>query len=170
MIRRWFALVIVIATALGPVDIASASDFAATLQVRSPAGKASGVEIDTEDVSSQPARRPALHVKVGQRLCATWSVTCTAKEKIENILVHFYVAGEKVAGQSEAPDLSKPNVAVEGAVMMDFDPKDQASATMPFALGTPGAYRVQVEALDQGPKHEPQCAATLDLVVEGGEP
>jgi hypothetical protein len=111
-----------------------------------------------------------LRVKAGQRLIATWKVTCTAKRKITNMLVHFYVAGEKAAGQKEAPDLRKPNVAVESAVTMDFDPKDQASATMPFALDAPGAYRVQVETLDQGPKHEHEHAATLDIVVEGGGP
>ena len=169
MMRKWFVLVIVIATALGAAGVAAASDFTATLQVRSSAGKARGVETDTENISSRLARRPVLHVKVGQRLCATWKVTCTAKQKITNMLVHFYVAGEKAAGQREAPDLSKPNVAVEGALTMDFDPKDQASATIPFALDTPGAYRVQVETLDQGPNHEPEHAATLDIVVEGGE-
>jgi len=158
-----------LAVAAFSAGVASASDFAATLQVQSPAGKASGVETDVGDVSSRLAQRPVLRVKARQRLRATWTVTCTAKGKISDVLVHFYVAGEKAAGRREAPDLSKPNVAVEGAVMMDFDPKDQASATIPFALETPGAYRVQVEMLDQGPKHEQRHAATLDIVVEGGE-
>jgi hypothetical protein len=163
-------LAVLMAAALGAGGAAPASDFSAALQVRSPGGKATGVEIDAGGVSSRLARRPVLRVKVGQRLRATWKVTCTAKGKIANMLVHFYVAGEKAAGQKEAPDLRKPNVAVESAVTMDFDPKDQASATMPFALDAPGAYRVQVETLDQGPKHEHEHAATLDIVVEGGGP
>lgn len=170
MTGRWAMLVIAVAAALAAAGAAPAADFAMTLQVQSPQGKATGVETDTGDVSSELAQRPVLRVKAGQQLRATWKVTSTAQRKIADVLVHFYVAGETAAGQKDAPDLSKPNVAVESAVTMDFDPKDHVSATMPFALDAPGAYRVQIETLDQGAEHEHECASTLDVVVEGGEP
>lgn len=65
MTGRWLMPLVVIATALGALGAAPALDFSAALVVRSPGGKATGVEFDAGDVSSRLADRPVLHVKAG---------------------------------------------------------------------------------------------------------
>lgn len=174
MMRTMLAAMILTATAAS----ASASDFKATLTVRATlpgaAAKSTavhGVEFDAADVSSRLIKRPVMHVKVGERLTAKWAIKYVGKTKLTNMIVHFYVAGEQEAGQMLAPDLQESNVAVESAVTMDFESGDGASATMPFALDKPGAYRVQIEVIDQTSDgtHKHDHAATLDIVVDRSE-
>ncbi|MBI1367625.1 MAG: hypothetical protein GC162_03110 [Planctomycetes bacterium] len=146
--------------------LARADEFKAQLDLSAGDARQSGVEADGAKLADPLVPRPVLHLKVGQLAAAHWKVSCISDQKIPNMLVHFYIAGEDHVGDRTEPDLSKKNVAVESAVSMDFEPGDATSADMPFRIDEPGAYRVQIETLDAARQHQHEHASVMDIIVE----
>jgi hypothetical protein len=114
--------------------------------------------------------RPVLKVKAGQAIKIQWSLTNVYPHKtLENVVVHFYVAKEKTAGQKPTPDLAvEDNVVFESAFEMDFKPGAKAGARNTLKIDKPGAYLIRVESRQTGSDHE--HFAAVDLVVEEAKP
>ena len=114
--------------------------------------------------------RPVLKVKAGQPIKIQWSLTNVYPNKtLPNVVVHFYVAKEKAAGQKPTPDLGvEDNVVLETAFEMDFKPGAKAGARNAFRIDKPGAYLVRVESRQTQSDHE--HFAAVDLIVEEAKP
>jgi len=144
-----------------------ADQFKMTLHVQAGQQKQDGAVDEQPTQAPRGQRRPALHVKAGELIRARWRVQCSAHAKVADVLVHFFVAGEKEAGDMSPPDLRRENVVVESALTQDFDPKDTASSLTPFRIDQPGVYRVQIETRTTSGNFLAEDQATLDVVVEG---
>ena len=114
--------------------------------------------------------RPVLKVKAGKPIKIQWMLTNVYPHKtLENVVVHFYVAKERKAGQEATPDLSvEADVVFESAIEMDFKPSAKAGARNTLRIDKPGAYLVRIESRQTNSDHE--HFAAIDLVVEEEKP
>jgi len=78
------------------------------------------------------------------------------------VVVHFYIALEKKAGQHDLPDLNQ-DVFTETAFEMDFKPGGKAGQRSTFRIDKPGVYLVRVETRNTQSDHE--HFAAIDLVI-----
>jgi hypothetical protein len=112
--------------------------------------------------------RPVIRAKAGEPIKIQWMFTNIYPHKtLENVVVHFFVAGESKVGQKELPDL-QGDVVLESAFDMDFKPGAKAGQKHTLRIETPGVYLVRVESRQTGSDHE--HFAAIDLVIEGEKP
>jgi hypothetical protein len=139
--------------------------FAIDLKVQ--AAKASRMaHAQTMTLGAKPKARPVLETKAGEPLTVHWTLRRTdPSNPAKHVLVHFVVVQEGQAGQQAIPRLDT-GVAVESALTMDFQPKDETTGDLSFRIARPGAYLVRLETMgaSQGTDGEETFAA-LDLVI-----
>jgi hypothetical protein len=107
--------------------------------------------------------RPLLKAKVGDPIRINFVLTNVyPHKKLENVVVHFFVAPQKKAGQHDLPDLNL-EVVTETAFEMDFKPGGKAGQRMTIRIDKPGVYLVRIETRNTQSDHE--HFAAVDLVV-----
>ena len=95
----------------------------------------------------------------------SWHAVNTGKtDSFEDVLVHFFVVEEKAIGQADVPKLSA-GVVFEGALTMDFKPRDKADWRASFKIPEAGNYLVRVETIGMAAKHGHEHFAAMDLLV-----
>ena len=95
------------------------------LEVSAPTGQVSASVDQTPPVWGKNPR-PVLKAKVNDPIHINFLFTNVYPHKtLENVVVHFYIALEKKAGQHELPDLNQ-DVFTETAFDMDFKPGGKA--------------------------------------------
>lgn len=107
--------------------------------------------------------RPVLKAKVNEPIRFNYLLTNVYPHKtLENVVVHFFIAPQKKAGQKELPEL-KGDVVMETAFEMDFKPGGKAGQRSTLKITTPGIYLVRIETRNTQSDHE--HFAAIDLVV-----
>jgi hypothetical protein len=158
-------LVLTVLGGPGGLPVPPPNHFAIDLKVQG--AKASRTaHAETPKRGAKPTDRPLLEAKAGELLTVHWTLRRTdLRNPAKDILVHFVVVQEGQAGQPTIPRLDK-GVAVESALTMDFQPKDETTGDLSFQVATPGAYLVRLETIgaSQGADGEETFAA-LDLVA-----
>jgi len=158
-----FGMAILAALATSP---AVASDFEIHLSVKS-----DGQETRTERTDESPTRsrkltRPVMRIGHNASVSLSWDAANTDKsEAYEDVLVHFFVVEEKQVGQTAVPKLSA-GVVYEGALTMDFRPRDKADWRLTLKIPDAGNYLVRVETIGMASKHGHEHFAAMDLVVK----
>jgi hypothetical protein len=148
---------------------ASAHHFTIDLKVQ--AGKATrSASAEAAAPGVKPKPRGVLRVRAGTPITARWTLTSAdPKTTYKDVLVHFFAVKIDKLGQTIVPKLTK-GVAAEGALTMDFAPKDATKGELTFTIDTPGVYLVRLETIGAAGKgldaHE--HFAALDVVVEAG--
>jgi hypothetical protein len=147
-------------------SVALGSDFEIRVSVKS-----QGREIHTVRTDEAPARgrkesRPVAEIEHNKTVVLSWHAESKDKsETYEEVLIHFFVVEEKKIGQAEVPKLSA-GVIYEGALTMDFRPRDATDWRATFKVPDPGTYLVRVESIGMAAKHGHEHFAALDLVVK----
>jgi hypothetical protein len=147
-------------------SIAVGSDFELRLSVKS-----EGREILTKRTDESPGRgrkesRPIAEIEHDKTVVLTWHAESKEKsDTYEDVLMHFFVVEEKKIGQAEVPKLST-GVVYEGALTMDFRPRDATDWRATFKVPDPGTYLVRVETIGMAAKHGHEHFAAIDLVVK----
>ncbi len=147
-------------------SIAVGSDFEIRLSVKS-----EGREIHTKRTDESPGRgrkesRPVAEIEHDKTVVLSWHAESKDKsESYEDVLMHFFVVEEKKIGQAEVPKLST-GVVYEGALTMDFRPRDATDWRATFKVPDPGTYLVRVETIGMAAKHGHEHFAAIDLVVK----
>jgi len=147
-------------------SIAVGSDFEIRLSVTS-----EGREIHTSRTDESPPRgrkpsRPVAEIEHDKAVVLTWHAESKDKsETYEDVLMHFFVVEEKRIGQAEVPKLAA-GVVYEGALTMDFRPRDATDWRATFKVTDPGTYLVRVETIGMAAKHGHEHFAAMDLVVK----
>jgi hypothetical protein len=145
---------------------AGASDFEIRASIKS-----DGRETQTERTNQSPSQnrtlpRPVMEVDRNTAVLFSWHAENTGKsETFEDVLVHFFVVEEKKTGQIQVPKLSA-GVVYEGALTMDFRPRDKANWQMTLKIPDAGSYLVRVETIGMPAKHGHEHFAAMDLVVK----
>jgi hypothetical protein len=145
---------------------ASAGDFDIVINVH--AGDEQFQTLHTHETPSeqQPPTRKIVPLTHGTPVRVTWTAQNTDKTReCQNVLVHFFVVKEKEAGQAEVPKLTQ-DVAYEGALTMDFKPREKATWNFDLAIREPGNYLLRVETIGLLVQHKHEHYAALDLVVK----
>ena len=107
--------------------------------------------------------RPVIKAKVNDPIRIQYLLTNVYPHKtLENVVVHFFIAGQKTVGQKELPDL-KGDVVMETAFDMDFKPGSKAGRRSTFKIEAPGVYLIRIETRNTQSDHE--HFAAIDLVV-----
>jgi hypothetical protein len=107
--------------------------------------------------------RPVLKAKVNEMIRINYLLTNVYPHKtLENVVVHFFIAPQKKAGQKELPDL-KGDVVMETAFDMDFKPGSKAGQRSTLKITTPGVYLIRIETRNTQSDHE--HFAAIDLIV-----
>lgn len=149
----------------GDLPVSPPDHFAIDLKIQgAKAGRTAHAE--TMKLGAKPKARLVLEAKAGEPLTVHWTMRRTdPKNPAKDVLVHFVVVQEGQVGQRAIPRLDK-GVAVESALTMDFQPKDETKGDLSFRIAKPGAYLVRLETIgaSQGTDGEETFAA-LDLVV-----
>jgi hypothetical protein len=147
-------------------SIAVGSDFEIRLSVKS-----EGREFHTTRTDESPPRgrkqsRPVAEIERDKTVVLTWHAVSKDKSEVyEDVLMHFFVVEEKKIGQAEVPKLSA-GVVYEGALTMDFRPRDATDWRATFKVPDPGTYLVRVETIGMAAKHGHEHFAAIDLVVK----
>jgi hypothetical protein len=132
------------------------------LEVSGPAGQVSA-SVDQTPPAWGKNPRPVLKVKANERIRINFLLTnLYPHKKLENVVVHFFIAPEKEPGQHDLPDLND-EVFTETAFEMDFKPGGKAGQRMTIRIDKPGVYLVRVETRNTQSDHE--HFAAVDLVV-----
>ncbi len=107
--------------------------------------------------------RHILKAKVNEPIRINYLLTNVYPHKtLENVVVHFFIAPLKKAGQKELPDL-QGDIVTEAAFDMDFKPGSKAGQRMTVKIPTAGVYLVRIETRNTQSDHE--HFAAIDLVV-----
>jgi hypothetical protein len=155
-----------LALVCAPTAVAQANDFEIRVSVRS-----EGRETKTERTDESPAGgrkqpRPVVELEHDKPLVLSWhSESKDKSETYEDVLMHFFVVEEKRVGQTEVPKLST-GVIYEGALTMDFRPRDATDWRATLKIANPGNYLLRVETIGMAPKHGHEHFAAMDLVVK----
>jgi len=135
-----------------------------TLDVSAPTGQVSA-SVDQTPPAWGKNPRPVLKARIHEPIRVNFLLTNVyPHKKLENVVVHFYIAAEKKAGQHDIPDLNH-DVVTETAFEMDFKPGAKAGQRGTFRIDTPGVYLVRVETRNTQSDHE--HFAAIDLVISG---
>lgn len=118
------------------------------------------------DFGTKPGKRAVLKIQAGDRVEVRWVMTNRDKAMAKNVLVHFFAVKEEELGQKVQPKLDK-GVLTETALVMDFNPKDQAKGELNFTVAQAGPYLLRLETIgaatgDRGS----EFFAALELLVE----
>lgn len=145
---------------------ARADDFVMTVAV-----KFNKREVKTKFTDEKPSRkkshkRPVFKAAKGELLSVKWSGKNSATgDSFKDLLVHFFVVKQKMAGQEKVPKLDN-NTLHEGALVMDFKPSDSVSGEFTIRIREAGSYLVRVETIGMASEHGHEHYAALDIVVE----
>jgi hypothetical protein len=148
---------------IGPCP-ASAGDFEIVIHVSSGDEQFQSLQTSETPSQQQPPARKVVPLTHDTPIHINWLAqnTDTTRE-CKNVLVHFFVVKEAKAGQTEVPRLTQ-DVAYEGALTMDFKPREKATWKFELAIGQPGLYLVRVDTVNTKSNHEHFSA--IDLVVK----
>jgi hypothetical protein len=155
--------------ALGCV-LTAATAVASDFEIRVTA-KSDGRETQTDRTNESPSQkrtppRSVMEVDRNADVLLSWHAENTGKsDAFEDVLVHFFVVEERRTGQIQIPKLST-GVVYEGAITMDFRPRDKADWQMTLRIPDAGSYLVRVETIGMAPKHGHEHFAAMDLVVK----
>lgn len=165
MIRRPACLGLALILAFG-TSIAVASDFKIRLSVKSESRQMQTSATDESPPRGRRLSRPVVEIEHGKTVVLSWRAESKDKsETHEDVLMHFFVVEEKKIGQTEVPKLSA-GVVYEGALTMDFRPRDATDWRATFKVPEPGTYLVRVETIGMAAKHGHEHFAAMDLVVK----
>jgi len=145
---------------------AVASDFQIRVSVKS-----AGRETQTEQTNESPSQtqtppRRVMKVDRNAGVLFSWHAENTGKsDAFEDVLVHFFIVEETKTGQIQVPKLSA-GVVYEGALTMDFRPREKADWRMTLKIPDAGSYLVRVETIGMAAKHGHEHFAAMDLVVK----
>jgi hypothetical protein len=132
------------------------------LEVSAPGGHVSA-SVDQTPPAWGKNPRPVLKAKVNDPIRINFTLTNVyPHKKLENVVVHFFVAPETKAGQRELPVLNE-DVFTETAFEMDFKPGGKVGQRSTMRIDKPGAYLVRVETRNTQSDHE--HFAAIDLVI-----
>jgi hypothetical protein len=132
--------------------------------------KADGQEVRTTRTDEDPSRdrrgeRPVMEIARNSPIVLSWRAENTGKsDAFEDVLVHFFVVEEARTGQTTVPKLNQ-GVAYEGAMTMDFQPKDKTDWRVTFKIPETGSYLLRVETQGMLEKHGHEHFAAMDLIV-----
>jgi hypothetical protein len=142
------------------------NDFEIRVSVKSADRETRTVRTDESPSRSRKESRPVAEVEHDKAIVLTWHAESKDKsETYEDVLMHFFVVEEKRVGQSEVPKLSA-GVIYEGALTMDFRPRDATDWRATFKIPDAGNYLVRVETIGMAAKHGHEHFAAIDLVVK----
>jgi hypothetical protein len=132
------------------------------LEVSAPGGQVNA-SVDQTPPAWGKNPRAVLKAKVNEPIRINFLLTNVYPHKtLENVVVHFFVASERKAGQHELPDL-KDDVFTETAFEMDFKPGGKVGQRSTIRIDKPGIYLVRVETRNTQSDHE--HFAAIDLVI-----
>lgn len=145
---------------------AVASDFEIRVSVKSEGRETHSVRTEESPARRRKVSRPVAELEHDKAIVLSWHAESKDKsETYEDVLMHFFVVEEKKIGQAEVPKLSA-GVVYEGALTMDFRPRDAADWHAMFKVADPGTYLVRVETIGMAAKHGHEHFAAIDLVVK----
>jgi len=152
--------------ALAGLSLLHADDLQITVAVTAGERKAETRQTRQSPAPDPPAPREVFHAESGEPLSVRWQVTNHAQNtKFNDVLVHFFVAREEKTGQHAVPKLTK-NVLYEGALTMDFAPKNSAQWQFDLNITAPGSYLLRVETIGLSQAYGHEYHAALDLVIK----
>lgn len=152
-------------TCVFTTTVARANDFEIRVSVKSEAREVRTDRTDEAPSRSRKQTRPVMEVDRNAPVVLSWHAQNTGKsDAFEDVLVHFFVVEEKRTGQSAIPKLNA-GVVYEGALTMDFRPRDKADWRMTLRIPDAGNYLVRVETIGMAQKHGHEHFAAMDLVV-----
>jgi hypothetical protein len=145
---------------------ARADGFAIDLEVKATKlGKTAHEEM--ANFGGPPKERLALNAREGELITVHWTLSHPGQnDTAKDVVIHFFVVREAQAGQRVVPKLDK-DVIVEGALTMDFKPRDRTEGDLVFVIPTRGCYLIRLENI--GAAHgieEHEQFADLDLVAQ----
>ena len=147
-------------------SVALGSDFEIRVSVTSQSREIHTVRTDEAPARGRKESRPVAGIEHDKTVVLSWHAESKDKsETYEEVLMHFFVVEEKKIGQAEVPKLSA-GVIYEGALTMDFRPRDATDWRATFKVPDPGTYLVRVESIGMAAKHGHEHFAALDLVVK----
>jgi hypothetical protein len=163
--RLWPALMgLALVCPLGATAIGN--DFEIRVSIKSEGRETHTVRTDESPARSQKQSRPVVELEHDKTVVLSWHAENKDKsETYEDVLVHFFVVEEKRTGQSEVPKLSA-GVIYEGALTMDFRPRDATDWRSKFKIPDAGNYLVRVETIGMAARHGHEHFAAMDLVVK----
>jgi hypothetical protein len=163
--RLWPALMgLALVCPLG--SIAVGNDFEIRVSIKSEGRETHTVRTDESPSRSRKESRPVVELEHDKPVVLSWHAENKDKsETYEDVLIHFFVVEEKRIGQSEVPKLSA-GVIYEGALTMDFRPRDATDWRSKFKIPDAGNYLVRVETIGMAAKHGHEHFAAMDLVVK----
>lgn len=162
----WSPVIFVVLGVLaGP---ALAGDFDLSLQVSDAGHKQSTASAAEKAASSTLVNRPKMEAPANALLTAHWTVKCTSKDPLTDVLVHFYVVRIDKPGQAPPP-LEPRSVVIESALTMDFEAGKTSSAELQFRPDGPGIFLVRVETEARVGNADHEDFAALDLIVTAEE-
>jgi hypothetical protein len=159
------AIVVLALGAAVTTTAAVASDFEIHVSVKSEGRETRTERTDESPSTGRSKPRPVMEVGRNATLVFSWRAENFDKaEAFEDVLVHFFVVEEKKTGQVAIPKLSA-GVVYEGALTMDFRPREKADWHMTLKIPEAGSYLVRVETIGMPTKHGHEHFAAMDLVV-----
>lgn len=148
---------------------ARADDITISLQVAQGKKKAATKLTRRHPTTGKKKQPPRLVFKAaaGKALYVTWKVSNGSKSATyKDVLVHFFVAPEKKAGQPRVPPLGKDDIEHEGAVTLDFKPGDKAKGEFTATIDRAGSYLLRVETIGLTGRAGHEYYAALDIVLK----
>ncbi len=120
-----------------------------------------------ESPSSKPVpRRPVLQLNRDEMVQVSWRAENVSRsDEFKDVTIHFFVVQEKDLGQAEVPKLGE-GVVYEGALTMDFKPREKANWRMTLKIPEAGHYLLRVETIGMSPKHGHEHYTAMDLAVK----
>ncbi len=166
MIRRFLPAILPILLLAANPRPGRAEHAKVNLEVTNASGEEVASFVDQTPPEHGKNPRPSIRARVGEPIKVRWAFTNVYPHKtLENVVVHFYVARQGMAGQKEAPDLAvEANIVFESAIEMDFKPGAKAGARNTLSVAKAGNYLIRVESRGTGSDHE--HFAAIDLIVE----
>ena len=145
---------------------AVASDFEIRVSVKSDSRETRTEQTHESPSLARTPPRPVLEVERNAGVVFSWHAENTGKvDAFEDVLVHFFVVEETKTGQIQIPKLSA-GVVYEGALTMDFRPRDKADWRMTLKIPEAGSYLVRVETIGMAARHGHEHFAAMDMVVK----
>jgi hypothetical protein len=163
--RPWPAL-IGLALVCPLASAAVGNDFEIRVSVKSEGRETHTVRTDESPARGRKESRPVVEFEHDKAVVLNWHAENKDKsETYEDVLMHFFVVEEKRTGQSEVPKLSA-GVIYEGALTMDFRPRDATDWRATLKIPSSGNFLLRVETIGMAAKHGHEHFAAMDLVVK----
>jgi hypothetical protein len=120
-----------------------------------------------ESPSSKPVpRRPVLELSRDETVQVSWRAENVSRsDEFKEVTIHFFVVAEKDLGQPQIPKLGE-GVVHEGALSMDFKPREKANWRLTLKIPEAGNYLLRVETIGMALKQGHEYYTALDLAVK----